>query len=172
MKIERIITGYLEENCYILINDDNQVLIIDPGDEALKIISNIKNREVIGILITHHHMDHIGALNDIENKYNIKELNFEEGRHFIEDFSFEVINTPGHTKDSKSYYFYNDNCMFTGDFLFKGTIGRTDMEGGSNTAMKSSLNKIKKYDDNIIIYPGHGESSTLLYEKENNIYLV
>ena len=86
MKIERIITGYLEENCYILTNDDNQALIIDPGDEALKIISNIKNREVIGILITHHHMDHIGALNDIENKYNIKELNFEEGRHFIEEW--------------------------------------------------------------------------------------
>ena len=92
MKIERIITGYLEENCYILTNDDNQVLIIDPGDEAAKIISNIKNREVIGILITHHHMDHIGALNYIENKYNIKELNFEEGTQFIEDFSFEVIN--------------------------------------------------------------------------------
>ena len=171
MKIERIITGYLEENCYVLSKDDNQSLIIDPGDEALKIISNIKNREVIGILITHHHMDHIGALNDIENKYNIKELNFEEGRHFIEDFSFEVINTPGHTKDSKSYYFYNDNCMFTGDFLFKLSIGRTDLEYASYDEMLKSIDKIKKYNDNIVIYPGHGDKTILGFEKENNMFL-
>ena len=61
--------------------------------------------------------------------------------------------------------------MFTGDFLFKGVIGRTDLEYSSFNDMKKSLIKIYKYSDNIIIYPGHGESSNMKNEKNNNYYL-
>ena len=89
----------------------------------------------------------------------------------IEDFRFEVIYTPGHRNDLVTYYFYEENIMFTGDFLFKGVIGRTDLEYSSFDDMKKSLIKIYKYSDDIIIYPGHGESSNMKYEKINNYYL-
>lgn len=171
MKVKRIVTGYLEENCY-LVEIDNKVLIIDPGDEAYKIKNEIGNKKVIGIIITHHHFDHIGALCEIEQEYNLKELVLDSGKKQIEEFKFEVINTPGHTKDSKSYYFYENKILFTGDFLFKESIGRTDMEGGSFSDMKNSLNKIKELDSDVVIYPGHGDSSTLMYEINNNMYLI
>lgn len=76
---------------------------------------------------------------------------------------------PGHTNDSLSYYFYKENIMFTGDFIFAGSIGRTDLGGNSND-MKNSINKIKKYSDNIKIYPGHGDTTSLIDEKVNNVY--
>ena len=60
--------------------------------------------------------------------------------------------------------------MFTGDFLFKGTIGRCDLVGSNISAMEDSINKIKDYDDDIVIYPGHGMKSTLGVEKETNPY--
>ena len=60
--------------------------------------------------------------------------------------------------------------MFTGDFLFKDNIGRCDLPTGNVAKMKESINKIKKYSDNIKIYPGHGEETNLGYEKKNNYY--
>ena len=60
--------------------------------------------------------------------------------------------------------------MFVGDFVFKDTIGHTDLEGGDFYEMKNSIEKIKKYPKNIILYPGHGEKTDLSYEIENNIY--
>ena len=93
----------------------------------------------------------------------------KEGKNSIDIFDFEVIYTPGHTNDSVSYYFYKENIMFTGDFIFKKSIGRWDL-GGNEIDMKESINKVKKYKNDIKIYPGHGESTLLLFEKENNIY--
>lgn len=61
--------------------------------------------------------------------------------------------------------------MFTGDFLFKESIGRCDLPTGSLNEMKESLEKIKNYSDEISLYPGHGENSNLGYEKETNPYL-
>lgn len=163
--INRVIVGELEENCYIL-KQNNKAIIIDPGDEPTKIEEKIKGLEVAGILITHNHFDHVGALDYFENKYNIKhnqDINF---------FDYEIIKTPGHSKDSLTFYFPTINIMFTGDFLFKGTIGRMDLAGGSKEDMKISLDKISKYPDNIIIYPGHGEESTLGIEKNNFKYYI
>ena len=60
--------------------------------------------------------------------------------------------------------------MFCGDFIFKGCIGRCDLAGGDIRIMMKSIDKIKKYNDDIIVYPGHGDKTTLGYEKENNIY--
>ena len=72
--------------------------------------------------------------------------------------------------DSITFYFRNDKIMFTGDFLFKETIGRFDLVGSDYNKMLDSIFKIKKYDDDIVIYPGHGNSSILGYEKKNNPY--
>mgnify|MGYP002857734268 CR=1 FL=1 len=79
-------------------------------------------------------------------------------------FSFEVIYTPGHTKEEITYYFKKENIMFTGDFIFKDGIGRCDLSGGNYIEMMKSLEKMKKYDSNIKIFPGHGMDSNLKME--------
>ena len=160
MNIKKIVVGQLEENCYIL-EKNNKCIIIDPGDEASKIVDNIKY-PVVGILITHCHFDHVGALQELKEKYNIKENNYN-----IEGFKFEVINTPGHTNDSKTFYFKDENIMFVGDFIFKNGVGRMDLPTGSEKDMLDSLNMIFKYPEDIIIYPGHGDCTTLKDEKNN-----
>ena len=173
MKIEKIEVGYLQTNCYILIKNNN-CLIIDPGDEYDKILSKISKMNVIGILITHHHFDHIGALEEIKNKYNcnIYDIyNLEEKEYNINNFVFDVIYTKGHHETSITFYFKDDKVMFTGDFLFKGSIGRTDLDTGNEIEMKKSLGKIKKYPKDITIYPGHGLNTTLEYELNNNMFL-
>lgn len=172
MNIEIVKVGQLECNCYIL-EKDNNVLIIDPGDDYNKIKEKIKNKNLKAVLITHNHFDHIGALNNIKQDYQIEiydNTNLEEKEYKINNFSFKVIKTYGHSSDSISFYFEKDKVMFVGDFIFKDSIGRCDLPTGNINDMKASLDKIKKYDDNIIIYPGHGNSSTLGNEKKNNIY--
>ena len=110
------------------------------------------------------------ASKEAKNYYNIKVYeykNLKEGKITIGPFDIEVIYTKGHTNDSVTYYFKEEKIMFTGDFIFKNSIGRTDL-GGNTKDMIESINKIKHYDDSIIIYPGHGEYTTLSSEKENN----
>ena len=172
MDLKIIKVGPLEENCYIISN--SKTIVIDPGDESDKIISYLKdnNLNIDSILITHHHFDHVGALEDLLNYKEVKVYdisNLEEKDYNISDFNIEVIYTKGHTSDSVSYYFKDYNKMFVGDFIFEGSIGRTDL-GGSQTDMINSLKKISKYDKDIIIYPGHGNSTTLKNELENNYY--
>ncbi len=168
MKITQIPVGYLKANCYIL-EKNGKILIVDPGDEYEKIKNNIQNKEIVKILITHHHQDHIGALNNFDKNLILE--NPKPKTYTFEPFTFEVIETKGHTKDSVTYYFKDENIMFTGDFLFKETIGRTDMPGGNMDEMQKSLNKIKKYPDNTKIYPGHGKLTNLKHEKETNYFL-
>lgn len=163
MEINRVIVGTLEENCYI-ITKNNQSIIIDPGDDADKIIKACEGKNIVGVLITHHHFDHIGALRKIENYFNIK-----EGACNI-NLGWEIINTPGHTKDSVSYYFKEEKILFSGDFIFLNSIGRTDLDSGSDIDMQNSLKLISNYDDDIIVYPGHGEKTILGYEKNNFKY--
>ena len=161
MEINRVVVGMLETNCYILKNN-NKCLVIDPGDEYDKIEKIIGNNEVVGVIVTHYHFDHIGALNKFDETLILDRHNLEEKEYNIPNFKFEVIYTPGHKEDSVTIYFKEDKIMFTGDFIFKGAIGRTDLEGGNDIDMINSLNKIDKYDKDIIIYPGHGDKTTLL----------
>ena len=89
----------------------------------------------------------------------------------VGDFKFQVILTPGHSKDSISFYFPEENKMFVGDFIFQESIGRCDLPGGSEIEMKNSLERLKKYSKEITLYPGHGEVTTLDYELTHNPYL-
>lgn len=171
MKVDRVIVGDLECNCY-LIDINGKVLIVDPGDDALKIINKISNRDVVGIIVTHYHFDHIGALDEIINKYNVMVYdinNLVEGKNKISDFNFCVIYTLGHKEDAITLYFEDEGIMFTGDFIFRNCVGRCDLPGGNPQDMIKSIEKIKEYKD-CLIYPGHGDSTTLGYEIENNIY--
>lgn len=169
MNIKVVVVGDLKTNCYIL-EKGNNAIVIDPGANGDKIISNIE-KKVIGIVITHSHDDHTGAMMDIMSKYNCPIFNgnnMADGKHNIENFSFEVIHTPGHMDDSITLYFKEDNIMFVGDFIFKGGIGRTDLAGASPYDMKQSIEKILTYPKETILYPGHYNKTTLR-EEENNL---
>ena len=174
MKIDIVKVGKLECNCYIL-DINGCVLVIDPGDEYDKIIDKIENRRVIGVIVTHYHFDHIGALDEILNKYNVMVYdrnNMVEGENKIGEFIFDVVYTPGHKEDCITIYFKDEKIMFCGDFIFRDCVGRCDLPGGNIGDMIESINKIKKYDDDIVIYPGHGDSTTIRYEKNNNMYFL
>ena len=163
MNIDVLILGYLDTNCYI-ITKDNKTIIIDPADESEKIIDFCKDKNVTEILVTHHHPDHIGALDTIEKHFNLKH------NQFIKSIDYEVITNPGHTDDSISFYFKDDKFLFCGDFIFHGSIGRFDFPNSSETDMKNSLDMISKYPDDITLYPGHGPKTNLGTEKGNFKY--
>jgi len=165
MKINKVVVGPLETNCYIL-EENNKCLIIDPGAEYEKIKKVIGNNVVVGVIITHYHFDHIGVLNYFDKSLILDKNNLEEKEYSIDNFKFEVIYTPGHKEDSITIYFNEYKAMFTGDFMFKDGIGRVDLPGGNYSDMLNSLNKIKKYDKYITIYPGHGDKTFL----RNEIY--
>ena len=144
-----------------------QVLIQDH-----KIKEVVGKRCVIGILITHNHFDHVGALKDISEYYGVSiynHNNLSEGIYSIGEFKFEVIYTPGHSADSTTYYFFEDKKMFVGDFIFRGDIGRCDLPGGDENEMLNSIIRIKEY-SNCNVYPGHGEATTLDDERRSNQY--
>lgn len=171
IKVEKVVVGYLEENCYV-VSLENDCLVIDSGDDVKKIINLVGNRNVVGILITHHHFDHVGALNEIKKLYKVPVIDYKNvGSKRLNNFNFEIISTPGHSADSVTYYFKDYRMMFVGDFIFKGTIGRCDLEGGDFMMMKKSIDKIKKYDKKITLYPGHGEATSLGEELKTNPYL-
>lgn len=162
MNIKTIVVGPLQTNCYI-VERGNCCIIIDPGSDAEKIIASV-TKKVVGIITTHSHDDHIGALTPIITKYGARLYNMNnmpEGNFTIENFSFEVIHTPGHMNDEITLYFPNEKIMFVGDFIFKGSIGRMDLPGGSTFDMRLSIKKILEYPKDITLYPGHYGITTL-----------
>ncbi len=161
MEIINLRVGLLDTNCYILVKG-NKALVIDPGANKKLILETIKDLEVVGILLTHNHYDHTGALKPLLKKYNL-----EVNKPVDNTFTFDILSNPGHTEDSSTFYFKEEKAMFTGDFIFHGAIGRTDLPGGSFKKMHESLKNFLQYPDEITIYPGHGISSVLGIEKEN-----
>ena len=110
MNVKCVVTGYLDENCYILSKNGN-CLIVDPGDDFLKIKEAIGEDKVLGVLITHSHVDHIGALRNFLTKRSIKifkRSNLEEKEYTVGDFKFKCIHTPGHSRDSVTFYFEDE----------------------------------------------------------------
>ncbi len=169
MNIDRVIVGELQTNCYI-ISKDNHVLVIDPGDEYSKIAKVINHRIIDGVVITHHHFDHVGAISFFKDANIFDSNNMMEGINTIGLFTFEVLYTPGHKEDAISLYFKDDKCIFVGDFIFQNSIGRTDLPGGDMDAMIDSIKKTNRFADDITIYPGHGLLTTFGHERRYNIY--
>ena len=119
MEVMCVVVGPLDENCYIL-KKNNTCLVIDPGDDYLKIKESIGEDKVIGVLITHSHFDHVGALRHFISKRGIKIFKKSispEGEYEIKDFKFKVIETPGHAKDEITFYFEEENLMFDGFYI-------------------------------------------------------
>ncbi len=169
MQIESVVVGPLETNCYLL-NHGNHLLVIDPGDEAAKIKKAINNRMVDGVIITHHHFDHIGALDLFPQDKIYDYTNLKEGINRVGSFTFKVIYTPGHKSDAISLYFEKEKAFFGGDFIFYESVGRTDLETGNMEDMYNSLNKVSDLPDDVIIYPGHGMTTSFAHERKANLY--
>lgn len=197
MEIRTLTLGIYQTNTYLVINE-NDVIVIDPVSKADRIQSLLKESEnVVGICLTHGHFDHIGAVDDLVNIYHcpvfIHEKDFELTQDPEKNYSqtkkiklkskitfysdimrvksldFEVLHTPGHTQGSVCLKF-EDN-LFTGDTLFKGSIGRTDLYSANPQEMKQSLRLLRSLNENYKIYPGHESATTLFDELKRNPYL-
>ena len=104
---------------------------------------------------------------------NVATIPVEDGEMItINKIKFKVIKTPFHTEGSVCYLFEDDNALFTGDTLFKGSIGRTDLATSDPSKINSSLMKLNDLSEWLVVYPGHGGISRLGQEKETNPYFV
>ena len=174
MKMLKLVVGNLQTNCYILY-EDGKCLIIDPGDECNNIIKIIEKLKVepLAILLTHNHFDHTGAVDELVSIYKIPVYDYKnlfEETKVIFPFQFKTIYTPGHSSSSITFYFEEYDLMFCGDFIFYENIGRVDLPSGSYADMIESIKKIKTYDENVKLYPGHGKDTTLKHEIRYNYY--
>ena len=208
MKLECLTVGQFQENCYLYWDEKSQNgLIIDPGDEADRIIETVNEIgfKATAILLTHGHCDHIGALEAVKNKWNLpvyiglgEESYLSDSKlngsaffdnpieapkpdFLVEDeylYSFDsidlrVLSTPGHTLAGVCYLDEKEGILFCGDTLFQGSIGRTDLPGGSFEKLIESIQKkILTLPDNIVCFPGHGTATTVGAERTGNPFLV
>ncbi len=198
INIKTIINNGLQVNTYILYEKDKAV-IIDPGIDSHKVIEFLINNDLkpIMILLTHAHYDHIEGLPNILKNYDItfklhkndEELYYHKDNTGINIFNkpkitdylndksiklfttpIEIIHTPGHTQGSVCFYFYP--YLISGDTLFYGSIGRTDLPGGDFEQLIESIkNKLLILPDEVKVLPGHSESTTIEFERENNPFL-
>ena len=185
MEIQIVPVGELQENCYILaMEGKGEAVLIDPGDEAEKILAALGNLKPAAVLLTHGHHDHTGALHafaQLPVYLHAEDMKLQQESHFsVGDYSvniaprpkptdavsdgqiiklagitFQVLHTPGHTRGSVCYRTGND--IFTGDTLFDGDYGRTDLPGGSMSQMRESLRKLLSL-HGCHAYPGHGSN--------------
>ncbi|PLT34718.1 MBL fold metallo-hydrolase [Bacillus sp. V5-8f] len=207
MKWNQLPLGPLQTNCYILSNDAQECIIVDPGEESAKLIQYIQTKKLkpLAVLLTHAHFDHIGALDQIREFFEIPAYIHEKEAKWLLDpalngsqrfpgppirlkpaehilaaetdlqigsFSFKLFETPGHSPGSISYFLEEKGLLFSGDVLFKGSIGRTDLPGGDYAQlMKSIHNKLLSLPEDTIVLSGHGPVTTLADEMESNPFL-
>lgn len=188
MKIKRLIGGNLESNGYILYQKEGGTcFIIDPGYNPDKFLKFVKeNRlDLQGILLTHHHYDHVGGVKKIREEKNCSvylhredadmykdevDVMLEGGeRVMLDDEEIKVIHTPGHTGGGVCYFSEKSKLAFTGDTIFNVDLGRTDMRDGSPRRMEESIkNIIDLWDNEITIYPGHGDPCNMKFVRKVN----
>ncbi|HAX62269.1 MAG TPA: MBL fold metallo-hydrolase [Elusimicrobia bacterium] len=176
MEIIKIPVGYLEANCYIVFDEKTKgAVIIDPGDEAEKILSVIEKEKLkpLAIINTHNHFDHTGANNEIKRKFNVKiyrPAKDEETKKFGTLPAVKFLLTPGHSRDGLCVL--TEGHLFSGDTLFASSVGRTDLAGGDFNQLTNSIKtKILTLLDNTIVHPGHGPDTTIKAEKKSNPFL-
>jgi glyoxylase-like metal-dependent hydrolase (beta-lactamase superfamily II) len=194
MLIKKISLGVYYTNCYIVSDKiGGEAFIIDPAGEFEKIdkIINENTFDLKYIILTHGHGDHIGAVEELREKYNCQILINKNDKHMLEDskmnltyrmgkkieispdktfvdndilnvgsLKLKFIHTPGHSEGSSCILV--ENILFSGDTLFKNSIGRTDLVGGDRKKIISSIKKkLLILPTDVIVHPGHGESTTI-----------
>lgn len=196
MLIKTLPVGQLETNCYV-VTDENTLdcAVIDPGDESNTILDYIESNhlKVRAVMLTHGHYDHVGAVSELleetgaEFYINPRDEGWEpglsgmkfrmpEGGKYYDEgdtvkvasLEFKVIATPGHTPGGVSLIC--GDALFTGDTLFAGSCGRTDLPGGSMRTEMQSLKKLCLLPGDYEVYPGHMDPTTLERERRFNYY--
>jgi glyoxylase-like metal-dependent hydrolase (beta-lactamase superfamily II) len=205
MILKRLIVGPLGTNCYLFGSEiTGEIVIIDPGGDATRIIKEVENMNAIpvAVLLTHGHFDHTLKVKrllthfQIPLMYNKKEFDskiftgteanrwLEEGDTLtIGEITLRTLETPGHSPGSLCFYtndvknFNNQNIegiLFSGDLLFQGSIGRSDIGGGNqNQLFRSIKEKImynKELSDNYLVFPGHMGSTSIGEERTSNMF--
>jgi len=201
----------VQENTYVLFNEQKNCIIIDPGcyydSERDELAAFIQNNELTPKLLlnTHCHLDHVFGNKWVAEKYGLKLHLHEKEKPVLEyapasglmwnlpfdnykgdvlylrendvvrlgEDEFDVFFTPGHSPGSIVFYCRKQHFVIGGDVLFKMSIGRTDLPGGNHhTLLKSIHTKMFVLPDETIVYPGHGEATTIGFEKKHNPYIA
>lgn len=196
MLIKTLPVGQLETNCYVVTNENTlECVVIDPGDESNTILDYIESNRLkcVAIMLTHGHFDHTGAVDAVAEetgatvymnsrddervtkseqlRYRLPDngINYDDGDIIdAAGLRFEIIATPGHTPGGVTIKC--EDCLFTGDTLFRGSLGRTDLDGGDMDKELASLKKICSLEGDYEVYPGHMGSTTLQRERSFNYY--
>ena len=194
MNIKLMQVGEIGTNCYLLEDEDTRsAAIIDPGGEARGILGQAKadGAQVKAILLTHSHYDHTGAVRELREALPgvpvylhpadaaqlgtavmppIGEtLPYQEGDTVpVGNLTVQVLHTPGHTPGGVTLRV--EDVLFTGDTLFQGSMGRTDL-GGSYTEIMASLKRLGQLEGDLQVLPGHMGVSTLDRERKSNYFL-
>lgn len=194
MEITTLTLGDYMTNCYILRQEaSSKCLIIDPGYEAGRILAFLqeKHLEPEAILLTHGHFDHVGAVGDIAAEtdcdvyISAADLSLPpmitNGKLFythtypasgtlnLAGLTLRILPTPGHTPGSVCLL--TGDTILSGDTLFRGSCGRTDLPGGSWEQIAASLKTLAALPGDYRVLPGHGEETTLDWERKHNPYL-
>jgi len=200
MTYQCIAVGNLGANCCLVYDGNGNAVVIDPGDEAARLLTLIETYglHVQAILLTHVHFDHVQAVEALQAATGASLFVHEAEVPALTDpmlsmvmfpcalsadrvlrdgdtveigqLTFEVLHTPGHTPGSVCYRC--ENVLFAGDTLFAGSIGRTDFAGGDFTAMRQSLKRLAGLPDETCVVPGHGGETTIGFEKQSNPFMV
>lgn len=199
MKVSVMQVGPIGTNCYFLQDEESGLMaIIDPGDDCERILHQVKKAEgeVKYILLTHGHYDHTTAVPDLVKALpgvqvyihqadangagsqlfplaaQVKDLNnYDEGDTLsLGSLTIEVLHTPGHSKGSVTLKV--GDVLFTGDTLFCGSCGRTDLRGGSYEEIMASLKRLGELEGDFHVCPGHDRTSTLERERKYNPFLL
>ena len=194
LNIRTLSLGAYQTNTYLVWEENSDAcVVIDPGYEPETILLEAKRlgKEISAILLTHGHFDHVGAVRELVAETGCKvylneaELSmptqmtagplyytdtYGEG-DFVEEagLAFQVLHTPGHTPGSVCLLC--ENVMFSGDTLFWGSCGRTDLPGGSWSTIRVSLQRLADLPGNYEVYPGHGDATSLDFERKMNPYM-
>jgi hydroxyacylglutathione hydrolase len=208
MDVRMFTVGQIAENCFLFRRDGSErALIVDPGDEPERILDAADELGVTveGILLTHTHFDHIGAVAPIAKATGapvwcpevetpvLADINafvpwpgfgpYEsyEADHTLRGgeklelagFVIDVIFTPGHSPGHVTYSVRDEAAIFSGDVLFQGSVGRTDLPGGDwETLLDSIRNLVESHPPETKVYPGHMGITTLGAERSTNPFLA
>ena len=194
LKVYAMALGAYQTNCYIIHDEASKTCcVIDPGYDADLVLSKLDSLGLTleAILLTHGHFDHVGAVKELAAETGCavylhpEDLTmppmmtagplyytntYAEGtRLTLAGLDIAVLHTPGHTPGSVCLLV--ENTIFSGDTLFQGSCGRTDLPGGDWATITKSLRRLAALEGNFWVYPGHGGSTTLRDEKKYNPYM-